>query len=331
MNRELDFLAERLEVDSLDDALDFPQFFQIETIRHCNARCPFCAIDKWDKSQPLMSDKLFEKIAEELSDYKDWIRFVDVQRAGEPLMDSKIVQRVKRMKDAGMRFVTFSTNASLLDEKKARGLLEAGLDEIMLSIDSVEKQTYEALRVRLNFERVVENIRRFFKLRDEIKPETIIRVRAVACFDANDPKHKAQMHNWEEFWEPMRKPHDRIYMKQLHTWSNTHVWEDHKEDYKSGLDYKPCIAPWGTFHVTSMGIVPLCGQDMDAKMNLGDINKQSIAEVWHGEKFRKVRELHTTGRRNEISFCVGCRLFDPDFSIERTSERKGFFKVKPQK
>lgn len=329
LHNELDFLAERLEVETLDDALRFPQFFQIETIRHCNARCPFCAIDKWDKSQPFMSDKLYEKIVEELAEYRDWVRLVDIQRAGEPLLDKKIVDRVRMMKDAGMRFVTISTNASLLDEKKSVGLLEAGLDEIMLSIDSVEKETYERLRVQLNYEEVIENITRFFKLRDELRPDTIIRVRGVACFDTNDPKSKVEMEQWESFWEPLHSPIDRIYMKQLHTWGNSHVWEEHEEDYTHDLDIKPCIAPWGTFHVTSMGIVPLCGQDMDAKMNLGNINEQSILEVWNGEGFRRVRELHEVGRRNEISFCQGCRVFDPDFSIERSTERKGFFKIKP--
>jgi len=87
---ELSLLADRIDVSELDEALKFPRFFQIETTRLCNARCPFCAIDQWDKSTPMMADALWEKIAAELIEWKEWIRFADLQRAGEPLIDRKI-------------------------------------------------------------------------------------------------------------------------------------------------------------------------------------------------------------------------------------------------
>src|SRR4051812_15181858 len=99
---ELNTLAERIGVDQLDAALKFPRFFQIETTRLCNARCPFCAIDEWDKSTPMMADSLWEKIAAELVEWKDWIRFVDLQRAGEPLLDKKIYKRVRQLKEGGV-------------------------------------------------------------------------------------------------------------------------------------------------------------------------------------------------------------------------------------
>jgi len=127
----------------------------------------------------------------------------------------------------------------------------------------------------------------------------------------------------------MARPHDRVYMKKLHTWGNSHIWEEKAGEYNHNLHYNPCIAPWGTFHVTAMGKVPLCGQDMDAKMNLGDVTTHSIKEIWQGEKFQEIRRLHAAGRRNEIKFCQGCRLFEPEFSIEESNEAKGYFPVKP--
>src|SRR5438045_9387238 len=108
---ELARLAERIDVPELKDALKFPRFFQIETTRLCNARCPFCAIDQWDKSVPMMSDALWEKIAAELIEWRDWLRFVDVQRAGEPLLDKKIYKRVQQLKDGGIKHVALATNA----------------------------------------------------------------------------------------------------------------------------------------------------------------------------------------------------------------------------
>lgn len=325
LDKELESIADRLTLDDLEEHKKFPQFFQIETVRVCNSRCTFCAVDQWDKSVPFMSDYLYDKIAEEMADYTDWIRFVALQRAGEPLLDKKIYARTKKLKDIGVKFVTGSTNASLLNEENATKLLEPGIDELMISIDSVDRAEYEAVRRGLDYDAVINNIRGFFKLRDQIRPNAIVRVRGVAAYDINAPERREAMKMWEDFWGELRKPHDRIYIKKLHTWGNELVNDDMKDHYVQGLTYHPCVIPWGTLHVTTMGLVPLCGQDVDAKHNHGDINKQSILDVWNGEGFKRVRELHAAGRRNEISNCVRCRLFDPEFSLEKDNDKVGYF------
>ena len=78
---ELNDIRKRGGVDSIEDLLYFPKYFQIETTRNCNAKCTFCAIDEWDKTEPYMSEKLFSKIVNEMKDYAHWIEWVAVQRA----------------------------------------------------------------------------------------------------------------------------------------------------------------------------------------------------------------------------------------------------------
>ncbi len=316
LGEELNKLAERIDVAELEDALRFPRFFQIETTRLCNALCPFCAIDQWDKSTPMMPDPLWEKIAGELIEWHDWIRFVDLQRAGEPLLDKKMYKRVKQLKIGGIKHVAISTNASGLNERNARALLEAGIDEVMLSIDSVVKEKYEQLRVGLNYELVMANIRRYFRLRDEIRPQSQIRVRAVCVFDPD--KEQQEVLDWESFWRPLKKPHDRIYMKRVHSWGNQ-VAVDGAPSPDANI-FHPCIIPWSTMHITAMGTVALCPHDYDGKANLGNIHTHSIAEVWRAQKLEEVRRLHATGNRNAISFCRGCRTFDEEFSLERDKD-----------
>jgi MoaA/NifB/PqqE/SkfB family radical SAM enzyme len=318
---ELQHLAHRCEVPRLEDMSRFPKYFQIETTRLCNSRCPFCAVDQWDKSTPFMSDELFQKIADEIISQRDWIKFVDLQRAGEPLLDKKIYERVAYMKNGGVGNVALTTNASGLNERNARKLLEAGIDDLMLSIDSVQREQYEKLRVGLPFDTVMENIRGFFALRDQIRPNCIIRVRGVSFHDLSREEDAVDLAAWEQFWEPLRKPHDRIYMKRAHNWGNQKVLDGHSPEY--AWVYHPCIIPWSTMHITAMGTVGLCPQDYDGLANLGDINHQTIAEVWNGPKFAEVRRLHSGGDRNEISFCQGCLLFDEEFSLERDRDVAG--------
>ena len=170
----------------------------------------------------------------------------------------------------------------------------------------------------------MSNIRNFFKLRDKINPNCIIRVRGVAVKDVEDPKYIEEMENWKKFWEPIASDIDRIYFKKLHTWGNKYKNENRDDFvYNTKQRTNPCIAPWSTFHVTASGRVPLCGQDMDAEMNMGDCNIDTIEKIWNGKRFTEVREKHASGSRNEISFCQGCKLFDVDFSIEDRPDYMG--------
>lgn len=311
---ELTQIAERVGVRDLDEALYFPRYFQVETVRVCNARCPFCAIDKWDKSTPVMRDALYEKIVDEMANFAHWVRKVSIQRAGEPLLDKKIVKRVRMMKEAGIDGITMSTNASMLTEEKGAALLEAGVQEMMISIDAVDRENYEKSRVGLDYDTVMANIRSFFRVREKVNPEALIRVRGVLLFDVQTDEGKRQLQHWEHFWDDLKKPQDRIYMKQPHNWGNQHEAGKNKS---YGDIFHPCVLPWSTMHITAMGTVPLCPQDYDAEANLGDINTHSIQEVWQGAMWDRIRTLHATGKRNEINFCRGCKLFDLDFSLEK--------------
>jgi len=316
---ELDHIAQRLNLSDINETQYFPKYLQLETVRVCDARCPFCAIDQWDKSTPLMSDKLFEKIVSELAGYSHWIEAVCIQRAGEPLLDKKLGPRIKMLKDAGIKKVTMSTNASQLNQDKAIELLEAGLDDIMLSIDSIDKEAYEKIRIGLSFENVMNNIQGLFAVRDEIKPELIVRVRGVSFHDLNEEQGSKELERWEDFWGKFKKPQDRIYMKQLHNWGNQVDLNSSKTGPGNGYYndiFHPCILPWSTMHITAMGIIALCSMDYDAKFSLGDLNHESITDVWRSDKWALIRGLHKSGNRNELAMCRGCKLFDLDFSLE---------------
>ena len=65
------------------------------------------------------------------------------------------------LKDGGIKNVFISTNVSLLDSARARELLRAGLDTIIMSIDSLDKATYESISSRLVFEEVMAHALRY--------------------------------------------------------------------------------------------------------------------------------------------------------------------------
>ena len=56
------------------------------------------------------------------------------------------------------------------------------------------------------------------------------------------------------------------------------------------------------------GKVSLCCNDPLGRETMGDLNEQSIIDVWFGEKYTKTRELITKGP-GYIAKCAKCDTF----------------------
>ena len=155
----------------------YPQKVQIETFHGCNARCPMCTSDKWERKSGMMSDAVFSRIIEEVIPIKKHLRVVSLFGDGEPLLDKRFAQRVELCKQNDLPNVGATSNASLLSEVKSRDILNAGMDWITFSIDSVDKGSYEKIRVQLDFETVMANISRHIGLRNQLHPSSKIILR----------------------------------------------------------------------------------------------------------------------------------------------------------
>jgi len=307
-------LAHRIGLSRLEESGYFPKFFEIETVNACNARCTMCTINDWAKGENvLMSDALFAKFVDEVANYVDWVETVCLNRDGEPTLDKKLPKRIKMLKDAGVRRVTFATNGQLLRPELVNRLIDAGLDDIMVSVDGITKETFEAIRVRLNYETVLENTLELIRIRNERQADLTIRVRMV-ILESN--RHETE--EWLAFWSSQISPQDQVYAKPAHTWGNQ-LGSETRHFINMYADV-PCVSPFSTVIVEVDGKVPLCGVDYNVKLPMGDFSRQSIKEIWNSEPFTEVRSKHANKRRNEIAMCKGCHIWDRDVMVtERLS------------
>jgi MoaA/NifB/PqqE/SkfB family radical SAM enzyme len=39
---------------------------------------------------------------------------------------------------------------------------------------------------------------------------------------------------------------------------------------------------------------------------VGDLKKESLTDIWHGEELKKIRLLHIAGKRRQIASCRDC-------------------------
>ncbi|MBN1433985.1 SPASM domain-containing protein [Candidatus Fermentibacterales bacterium] len=69
---------------------------------------------------------------------------------------------------------------------------------------------------------------------------------------------------------------------------------------------RPCSHLWSSMTVCWDGKVVPCCRDLNAELIVGDLNRQTIEEVWRGETLTRLRRLHAQGRHREIDLCEPC-------------------------
>ncbi|MDP3902165.1 MAG: radical SAM/SPASM domain-containing protein, partial [bacterium] len=137
----------------------------IETCNFCNLRCPTCTTPhhKIDRPKAMMSLNDYKKIIDNI---KRSVSVVLPWFSNEPLLVPDMGEMVKYAGQSGI-YTVISTNAVLLTEQKARELIDAGLDEIILCLDGLSKESYEPFREGADFEKVLTNIKNFCRIKEE--------------------------------------------------------------------------------------------------------------------------------------------------------------------
>jgi MoaA/NifB/PqqE/SkfB family radical SAM enzyme len=159
---------ERIGEERTSIAGSDPVCLYLETTNRCNLLCTTCPRTYEELEPPSdMSWDLFTSIVDQ---------FPNVERAvlhgvGEPMMVAELPRMVRYLKNRGV-YVLFNTNGTLMREKKSRELIEAGLDEMRISLDAAEPKAFEAVRGRDLFWRILRNLRSFAALKKEMGCET---------------------------------------------------------------------------------------------------------------------------------------------------------------
>jgi len=271
-----------------DRAPRLPDIVQIESTNICNAKCVFCPRDEMHRRQGIMTVELFRKIVDECADLG--ITHIRMHNYGEAFIDRKLVEKVRYAKQKGIREVGLISNGSLISEPVARGMIDAGLDAINISVDASGKEVFESTRIGLKYDKVIANIERLVRLRGESGKR---RPKLILSFvrQNNSADEQAFIEHW-------RSIADKIHVTDLHNWAGT-------LNRESDVNF-PCYRPWLTFTVLWDGRVSLCCADFDGRTILGDLNTHSIADVWNAEPYRNARRQHLESGGPDI--CRACDL-----------------------
>lgn len=277
---------------------EFPLHLDVESTNACNLRCVMCTRNFMTEEIGYMSWSLFKKVIDEGAKYN--LPSIKLNLRGEPLLHPELPKMVKHAKDKGILEVQFNTNGLALTEKKSEELIKAGLDRIIFSFDGATKETYEKIRTGSNFETVVNNIKTFVEIRNSMGlKRPCVRVQMV--------KMKENEHEVEQFIKMWISTVNRVAVSTRR--------EPHEKGAKSAkqLEHFPCHQIWQRMAVWWGGEVTMCCGDWHGEYILGDAEKTSLHELWHGERYNRIRELHAKGKFNEIPMCARCEVNTPRF------------------
>lgn len=272
----------------------------IEVTAACNLKCPMCffAMERMKGKDSVidsgfMSWDLYKKIVDDAAQIG--VSAIKLMWRGEALLHPDIVKMVQYAKQKNILEVMMNTNAVCLNAGLAKGLIDAGLDKIIFSVDSINKNEYERIRVGAEFESVIENIKRFCKINEESGHPVLTRVQRVKMENTDEEQVRYENY-FEGIVDVVAYNECVLYGKELQAF---------KSNFKEYPKFK-CPQLWQRLIIAWSGKCYMCCDDGKEEYEVGDINKESIHEIWAGERLERARSLHEKGKWYMLERCNNC-------------------------
>ena len=194
----------------------------LDPVMACNLRCLMCYFSDAAKRRSMkgiMTDEEIDRVEKAL-----FHRALKLQIGcgTEPTLYPKLEEIVRRGRSAGIPYISLTTNGQLIATGKVdlEKLVEAGLNEITLSMHGTDKDTYEYMMPGAKF----ENLCTLITIMDKVKkkyPEFVIRINfTVNSMNVDNLTNDKFWKIWEGTADP-----DIIQLRPVQDYGDTE-WKD---------------------------------------------------------------------------------------------------------
>lgn len=276
-----------------------PNLIFIESVIGCNLRCAMCPVPTSAKSMNgrkfhCMELDVYNVIMEQISETS---REIWLNQLGEPLLNDNIVEFVKIAKKKG-HTVCLTSNGTKLNSSLSHDLLSSGIDKVVFSFDSIDRNIYEKIRIGSNYERVLNNIREFSEIRHRLRAECKVQ---VDCIQNNLSSNEDN----SKFWRGIA---DRVTFIPLDDWGGQFELPPEMGTRKSveiPSRRFPCDLLWTTLSISAEGQVMYCCHDYKLQSGLSNVRERKLIDIWTREMGAE-RKKHVSGAidRNPCKDCV---------------------------
>jgi len=302
--------------------ISHPVEITLEPTLQCNSNCLMCnrnfSRKETKKAEGFLSWEIFERV-------RPLFRFaesVEFSGFGEGLLHPEYLKMLKEIKRSGPYVHCFS-NGVLLNEDMGKGLVDAGMNRIGISIGGATRETYRMIRGIDAFDTVVENIRRLtaYKRKQGKKdPELSFNVVAMTSLlgEMNSLVNLASELGVNDITMPNLVVQGAIVKDEslwLHRERAISVFKSAaKSALEKGISFHPprleiarsdCNAFYRRTYISWDGKVLSCPLE---RYILGDIRDKSFGEIWNGRGLRTLREQYN--REGLECTCPNCSCWD---------------------
>lgn len=290
-----------------------PVIYNIETTNACNMRCEMCPrTTLMTRKVAHLGLEVYKRIVGQLEPHAPglwgrWERFVEryygiakggmgenhfflhiiprvlvLHGYGDPLLDRDMPERVRLLARKGIPSY-FSCNPANIDVERSLSIFESGLGYIKYSIESVDDKRHKKIRGAASD--FTGSYRKIVRLLDERERRRFKTVFVITMLDLGKPDQEREFERLREAFKGMDV---YIYLK-----SQDQQWYQGQGRGTNSIHWTEwCQFPWSSMTVKSDGQAVECVEDYDNEIVLGDAARESLLDIWNGERYRRLRLDH---------------------------------------
>jgi cyclic pyranopterin phosphate synthase len=292
----------------------------------CNFKCKYCGHslglrkmkEQYGFEPQNMSMVTYQRIIQQSREFADRLKLVSLTGHGEPLINRNLPRMIEFAKKADIaERVEVITNASLLTHDTSKALIDAGLDTLRISLQGISAAKYrEICGYDLEFEELIENIRYFDQNKQGCK--LFVKVMDIALEPGEDV----------QFYNLFAEIGDRMYIEQCRPVYDGVAYSERTvptaDRYgRVHSQRRVCPLPFYMLGIFPDGDVEPCDA-IYKPIVIGNVNHETLLNMWNGEKLREFRKLQLKKRRAENPKCAICCAPDdvshPEDALDDTAE-----------
>ena len=316
------FLAKH-EYNRNEGLLCKPQRIEIESSSLCNINCKICKRTYLKTPGTNLQKEMFDKLI-------PWLKYVvtlEIIGEGEPTLNSNLSYFIEKGAKNGC-YIRIFTNGTNLTPELSTKIVSMGVNEIVVSLPGGNPKTYNEITGSNLFDKVINNLRDIRDIKQILSSSLpcvkinfpmicstyksapyIVRMASslginnIALGPAYIPIPEmekesllhADQNNLKIILDKCRKTGSEqkteLFIHNKNQEINSTVMENNYG----------CLYPWQSILVRASGLVEACSYN---RKIVGNLNSESIEDIWNGEKFQQFREGKVT--QNGINYCDRC-------------------------
>jgi len=249
---------------------------------------------------------------------------------GEPTLNKELPKMIAyaKEKDVAER-IMLVTNGTLLNPQLNKAIVEAGLDEIKISVEAIDERKFQKITsFKINMDRFISNIRDLYENKNNLY--VFIKTVDIALEGKVDEQRFYSIFNpisdsmdIEHIIPHSTHPEEiQLQTMGIPTFSDTTI------SGKKAKDKSICPHLMYYLAITPSGDVYPCSNGKRSRYFLGNVEKEELTKIWKSPYLRKLRIANIIGERKNVGKCLECQFLrytiDDDLEEDREEMLKKF-------